>query len=132
MAKEEKSSYTRGLYHVTGGRSPKRFLKVTFPDGTVIQEFAIRDTYIKTIEKIGPAKAAEYFGTFSRYYGPVMSKNPEDYVNCTKQREIAVLSDGWRLLTVGGAECIKDYLKEASEKLNLGLEVEVIQPEQNN
>jgi len=129
MSDEVKSSYERGSYRKGIKRSQNKSLKVTFPDGTVIQEDTIRITYVKTIEKIGPAKAAEYFGTINRYYGPLMSQNPADYEKCTKQREICELSDGWKLLTVGGAECIADYLNEASEKLHLGIKAEVILPE---
>ena len=124
----EDSHYRRGPYNPrTGNPAPKKYLKVSFPDGTVIVEDMIRITYERTIEKIGPAKAAICLGKIKRYYAPLMSQKEEDYAECSKPKEISILSDGWRLLTVGSVECKADYLKKMSDELNLNLVVEVIE-----
>lgn len=90
-------------------------LKVTFEDGTIIQEPRSVDTFVKAIEKIGADKVAtleiEHDGL------PLISTDaPEGH----SYRNVG----DWKLQTTLRESRKKDVLKEISDKLSLNLIVE--------
>ncbi len=93
-------------------------LVVTFPDGKVINNRYAYETLIEVVEMVGVEKVAR-LGL--RQVGiDFISKTRDDFYN---QHE---LSDGYLMVTHSSTNKKKQQLEEISEKLGLGLKVEVV------
>jgi hypothetical protein len=96
--------------------SSKRIkISVTFPDKTVIRHRIVTDTFVDTIERIGPEKIIPL--NLSRSGVDLISKRKNDFY---QQREI-----GKYLIMVTTSKADKlSFLNEINNKLNLNLIIE--------
>ncbi len=93
-------------------------LMVTFPDGKVINNRYAYETLIEVVEKIGIKKVESLE---LKHVGlDFISKTKDDFYN---QHE---LKGGYLILTHTATIKKKQQLEEISERLNLGLKVEVV------
>ena len=93
-------------------------LMVTFPDGKVINNRYAYETLIEVVQKVGVQKVE---GLNLKHLGlDFISKTPDDFYN---QHE---LSGGYLILTHSATIKKKQQLDEISDKLKLGLKVEVV------
>jgi hypothetical protein len=103
--------------HTFSPKSPKTGLKVTFPDGTIINRRFAYETLLDTIEKIGISTVENLH--IKHLTLDLISKVKDDFYH---QHEI----NGYLILT--HSSTIKKYqqIEEISKKLNLNLKIEVI------
>lgn len=98
-------------------------LTVTFPDGTVISEPTINDTYIKAIEKIGLERAAE--AAAEKKY----QRRGHELISKVKYPDLE--DEGYKYAQVGDyyvvlptrSESLRGMLELMSDKFNLGLTI---------
>ena len=110
------------------GNAPKMkmTLKVTFPDGRVVQEGKDVDTFVKTIELLGAERVAE---CGAKLFGSVLvTRNKSEllqisylrlYPSCIKET-----ADGWFVNTKPDQNAKIRILEKASKLLGAGLKVE--------
>ena len=99
-------------------KSPKTRLDVTYPDGRRVEHRYAYETFLDVIEHAGADKVA---ALKLKWVGlPLVSKTKDDYYN---QHEI---SDGWLVVTHSSTNQKKVQLEEISQKLHLGLKVEIV------
>ena len=107
-----------GKTHTSAPKSAWTGLMVTFPDGKVINNRFAYETLIEVVEKVG-IKKVESLGI--KYLGlDFISKAKDDFYN---QHEI---KDGYLILTHSATIKKKQQLEEISERLKVGLKVEVV------
>ena len=91
---------------------------VTFPNGKVINKRYAYETLIEVVEKIGVQKVE---ALKLKHLGlDFISKNKDDFYN---QHE---LPNGYLILTHSSTDKKKRQIEYISQKLNLGLKVEVV------
>lgn len=99
-------------------KAPKTRLLVTYPDGTTVEEKYAYETFLKVIERAGAGKV-QSLGL--RWVGlPLVSKQKDDFYN---QHEIG---NGWLVVTHSGTNQKRVQLQTISDKLGLGLKIEII------
>jgi hypothetical protein len=104
------------IIHNKHGR--KTNLMVTFPNGTIIKNQFAYQTLIETIECIGEEQVANLH----------LKCNYEQLISLNKQqaRGLKQTKKGWWVITHSGTKVKKEFLDEISEKLGIGLKVEII------
>jgi len=104
--------------HVSSPKSSWTGLMVTFPDGKIINNRYAYETLIDVVQKVGVRKVE---GLDLKHLGlDFISKKRDDFYN---QHE---LSGGFLILTHSSTIKKKQQLDEISDRLKLGLKVEVI------
>jgi hypothetical protein len=99
-------------------KSPKTRLAVTYPDGRRVEHRYAYETFLDVIEHAGADKVA---ALKLKWVGlTLVSKTKDDYYN---QHEI---SAGWLVVTHSSTNQKKVQLEEISQKLHLGLKVEIV------
>ena len=103
-------------------------IKVTFPDGTVIENDIVRETYEETILRLGVEKVFQLKidGIKKRNILLVDNHPTKEEPYCRDQREIA---PGYYLLSYNNTLKKAQLLEEMSEKLNAHLKIEIITPD---
>ena len=102
----------------------KKLLRVEFQDGTVICRDKVTDTYIDSLAIIGlPSVNALKISARDRRFVNLVSETP-DGVNCTEV-------GGWYVFRKLGIEGMAKCLSAVSERLNLGLRVDIIETEEH-
>lgn len=104
-------------------RSDYSTLTVSFPDGTVISEPTVNDTYIKAIEKIGLERAAE--AAADKKY----QRRGHELISKVKYPDLE--DEGYKYAQVGNyyvvlptrSESLRGMLELMSDKFNLGLTI---------
>lgn len=115
-AKERENKTDRTI--TSAPKSAWTGLMVTFPDGTVINNRYAYETLIEVVEKVG-IKKVESLGL--KYLGlDFISKTKDDFYN---QHE---LKNGYLILTHSATAKKKQQLEEISQRLNVGLKVEIV------
>jgi len=99
-------------------KSPWTGLLVTFPDGRVINNKYAYETMIEVIIKVGVQKVASL--KIKHYGFDFISKTAADIYQQHK------LPDGYLIITHSSTDKKKRQLEEISQKLGLGLKVEVV------
>lgn len=99
-------------------KSSKSVLRVTFPDGKTISDNFAYQTLIETIKTIGVERVKQLNIICSGV--PLVSNKKDDFYN---QHEI---SRGLYIMTHSSTRTKKDQLQTISQKLNLGLKIEII------
>jgi len=99
----------------------KNLLKVTFPDGTVIQDGKPTDTFVSTLYKLGLEQVNQtgYMAVAKRGI-PLVGKEKETY---------STLVDGWFIYTHYDTPSMAKITSKLSDLLNAGLTVEVVSEE---
>lgn len=100
-------------------RGKKTILRVTFPDGTVIVEKDAKDTLIKSIQKIGIARADSVNDIICDGY-PLITNHKDP------RKDLSSLGKGWWICTHSNTLTKKRQLDKISEALRLGLKVRII------
>ncbi len=100
-------------------KSAPKLLKVTFGDGSVIQEKTATETYVETIRHIGVEKVANL--TDVRIEGLPLVVKQVDY-----RMQMRPLDDGWYVCTHSSTIAKQRMLEKISERLELNLIIEVI------
>ncbi len=100
--------------------NPTKGLKVTFPDGTVINESTAAETLVRTLKKIGLKKVASSGLQHGGGYGLVSKKMRPVEAGRTWQHEVG----GWYVYVNISNKQKKDDLAELSEMFGLGLKIE--------
>lgn len=98
----------------------KTVLRVTFADGTVIAERTAKDTFIKTIQRIGVTRVRHLGLTFCKV--PIIS-NTRDPKYGKAQYDVG---NGWLILTHSSTKDKKKKLDTISKSLNLNIKVEIV------
>lgn len=91
-------------------------ISVTFPDGTTIKNKKVADTFVKTIEKIGPEKVLSL--NIYRAGIPIVSESKDNFYNQHKSGKY------WIMVHTSTKEKIS-ILNEINERLKLGLKIEI-------
>ena len=100
--------------------NPTKGLKVTFPDGTVINESTAAETLVRTLQKIGLKKVAGSGLQHGGGYGLVSKKMRPVEAGRTWQHQVG----GWYVYVNISNQQKKDDLAELSEMFGLGLKIE--------
>lgn len=100
-------------------RSYKTLLKVTFPDGSVIQDKRAKITFAETIRKIGLERVRNLGIVCSGV--PLVSDSPD-----IKYGKEQVSVDGFYVMTHSSTSRKKEKLEEISDEFNLHLKVEEV------
>lgn len=98
----------------------KTILRVTMPDGTVIQEKKAKDTFIDTIVRIGVNRVRPIGLTFCKI--PIIS-NTRDPKYGKAQHDVG---NGWLILTHSSTKDKKKTLDKIAKALGIDLKVEII------
>ena len=99
-------------------KSPWTGLMVTFPDGKIINRRYAYETLIEVVEKIGVKKVESLH---MKHLGlEFISKSKDDFYN---QHE---LPGGYLIVTHSATVKKRQQIEEISERLNLGLKVEIV------
>jgi len=113
--------------HRNGGKKrnvgevgPRTGLKVTFPDGTIIQENYAKYTLVETIKKIGVMKVR---GLELKLSGVLLVSNRVDD-NYGNSQEL--VDGGWYITTHSSTKAKASILQKISKMLGLKLKIEVI------
>jgi len=101
-------------------KGPKTLLRVSFPDGTVIQDRKAKVTFAKTIEKIGLMRVRNLGITLC---GVPLVSNTQDKKYAGAQ---IPTENGLYIMTHSSTEDKKKKLDALSGQLKLGLKVDVI------
>lgn len=101
-------------------KSAKTNLRVTFRDGTLIENRFAKDTLLEVIQKVGVEKVRA-IGIVQ--CGVPLISNTIDNVYGNAQVDIA---DGWYLITHSSTGQKRQQIEKISEALNLGLKVEIL------
>ncbi len=101
-------------------KSAKTNLRVTFPDGTSIENRFAKDTLLEVIQKVGVEKVRT-IGIIQ--CGVPLISNTIDNVYGNAQVDIA---DGWYLITHSSTGQKRQQIEKISEIFNLDLKVEII------
>ncbi len=113
---KDKSNKTDRV-NTSSPKSPKTGLKVAFPDGTIINRHFAYETLLETIEKIGIKKVENLH--IKHLTLDLISKVKDDFYN---QHEM----DGYLILTHSSTIKKRQQIEEISDKLNLGLKIEIV------
>lgn len=99
----------------------KNLLKVTLPDGTVIQDGKPTDTFVSTLYKLGLEQVNQtgYMAVAKRGI-PLVGRMKE---------ERTVLIDGWYIFTKFDVDNMARILSQLSDQLDAGITVEVVSEE---
>lgn len=100
-------------------RSKRQKLRVTFPDGEVICYTSSKKTYVETLKKIGADKVKDVYIEICHL--PLFSQT----IYPQYKGDMASIGDGWYVNLRGGTTNRYAQLKVISEKLNLGLQVDM-------
>lgn len=112
-----KTGYKRNVTHPL---QPKTGLVVTFPDGTEIAAKKAKDVFAKTIERIGAERVAE-LGIMCGGE-KLVSKSPSG----KQARQSHEIANGFYVKTHSSTADKKKQLVKISDKLNLGLAIEIV------
>lgn len=102
----------------SSNKSKKTRLSVSFPDGVIIERTYAYETFVEAIQKIGIEKVADLGMTWVGL--PLVSKEKDNFYN---QHEI---DKGWWIVTHSATNQKRLQLEEISQKLNIGLKVDII------
>jgi hypothetical protein len=107
----------------TRKKRPASDMVVFFPDGTMITESKVTDTFVKVVKKIGIAAVRQVVEDYNLKCCkvPVIS-NRRDIKYGQKQKD---LGGGWLLMTNSNNLTKKAFIEKVSEVLHLGLKVEI-------
>lgn len=94
-------------------------LRVSFPDGKVIEKYLAADTFVETIQKIGIDKVRKL--GLRGHKVPLIDSVPRDDRKSV-QREIR----GWYICIYSGTSKKKEQLYEIAQRLGIRLKVEII------
>lgn len=100
-------------------KKSRKILRVTFLDGTIIQEAKAKDTFVEAIKKIGLQRVHDLDVKFNN--SSIVSK-----VLNEKYMKDTVEMDGWYIMTHSNTQDKKSKLEKISWALKLGLKVEMI------
>lgn len=102
-------------------------IRVSFPDGTILENDIVRDTYVETILKLGVQRVFQLKlpGVIKRNILLIDNHPTKEEPYCRDQREIA---PGYYLLSYNNTLKKAQLLAEMSEKLNAHLKVEILTP----
>ena len=100
-------------------KKSRKILRVTFLDGTVIQEVKAKDTFVEAIKKIGLQRVHDLDVKFNN--SSIVSKALNK-----KYMKDTVEMDGWYIMTHSNTQDKKSKLEKISWALKLGLKVEMI------
>lgn len=104
----------------TPKRSKTHILRVEFPDGTVVQDKSVCETYAKTIKLIDPELVA--LVELSHAGVEVVSKT----LNSRYARYQKPIGDGWYVMTNSSTNTKRDDLQKISDELELDLKVYLV------
>jgi hypothetical protein len=117
---ESKGAVTNQSKEITKHKAPKSKLKVTFPDGRVIEKHYAFETLKEVVQVVGIDRISELNITVCGI--PLVSNNIDiKYASSQK-----ILSNGWYLMTVTSTKSKKQQLDKISDIYNLGLKVEIV------
>ena len=108
------------IKHKFGHKAPRTKLRVTFPNGKVIENRFTFDTLKEAVQIIGIDKVRD-LGMIQ--CGVPLISNTLDDVYASSQKD---LSNGWYLMTLSSTITKKQQLDKISDAYNLGLKVEII------
>lgn len=114
-----KLSSTRSPQKRTGTRRPNRALRITFPDGTVVEGSNAANTFINTIEYIGLERVSELRSIRSYGHPLVSSEQNEHARNAHKIR-------GYYIETHSSTKRKASYIRRIAEELNIDITIELI------
>ena len=99
------------------------FLRITFPDGKVVQDQIVVKTYLKAIEYAGPERVQK-LGIFCGGDNLI-----RDAIASDEKRPVSIkeLSGGKFIQTNSNTKVKKEHLDYINEQLNLGLVIEMIE-----
>ena len=99
------------------------FLRITFPDGNVVQDQIVVKTYLKAIEFAG-AERVQKLGIFCGGDNLI-----RDTIALDEMRPVSIkrLSCGKYIQTNSNTRVKKEHLDYINEQLNLGLQIEIIE-----
>ena len=100
-------------------RTKPKKLQVTFPDGTVIKEAKATKTYVKAIKRISVEKIIQARGLQKVRGIPIVS-------TVKPERQSIEIEKGYWVNTHSSTQVKAENLIQLSERLNLGLKVEVL------
>lgn len=109
------------------GRRRTHILKVTFPDGTIIEERRVASTLVKCIEKIGWAEVQDLDIRVSGMNLVVNELHP----NPSYRRAQILLDEGVYVNTGSNTDVKYEQIKRISKELKLRLKIEKV-PLHNN
>lgn len=116
--KEKERDKKTDKTYISSPKSAWTGLMVTFPDGKVINRRYAYETLIDVVEKIGVKKVESLH---VKHLGlDFVSKSKDDFYN---QHE---LSGGYLIVTHSATVKKRQQIEEISERLNLGLKVEIV------
>lgn len=101
-------------------KSPRTNLRVTFPNGKMVENRFALDTLKEVIQMVGVDKVRDL--NIIQCGVPLIS-NTLDNAYASSQKDIA---NGWYLMTLSSTITKKQQLDKVSEAYNLGLTIEVI------
>ncbi|MBL7785585.1 MAG: type I restriction enzyme HsdR N-terminal domain-containing protein [Chitinophagales bacterium] len=102
----------------TKRKAPQSTLKVTFPNEKTIFHTKAKDVFLQTITTIGAEQVMKI--------GLICCGLPLVSLQGNQQYDTHIISDKYYVITNTDTKTKADYLKTISEKLNLGLLIEVI------
>lgn len=102
----------------TAIRKFPRTLKVTFPDGKTIFSSMAKDVFLQTIATIGAEQVMKI--------GLMISGFPLISLQRNSKYDSHAINDEYHVLTNSNTDAKAKYLETISEKLNLGLVIEII------
>lgn len=100
----------------------KEHLKITFPNGTIIERNNAAQAFAEYIEIVGPEKV-ESLGKMHNG-GPLIS--PNEILIDGKKRNQQQLSNGYWLSTDSSTDVKMKYIRQISDKLKLGVDVTIL------
>lgn len=103
-----------------GGNAPQTKLRVSFPDGKVIEKYRAADTFVETIQKIGIDKVRK-LGLRGNGV-PLIDSAPRRDGKTFAQQKI----QGWYICTYSSTLKKKEQLDEIARQLRIRLKVEII------
>ena len=100
-------------------------IRVTFPDGMIIEESLVWKTLAETIKRIGVERVEKLkIPGISKRNIPLLDTHLTDDITYKEsQKEIA---PGYYLLTYNNTEKKAQYLEQISDELHLNLKIEIV------
>lgn len=104
-------------------RKPRRKLRITFPDGTVIVERDCYKTLVQTFKRIGAKRIADLkiSGIGDIFFVDSKSTNNEIYRKAQKEIE-----PGYYVLNYFNADKLKEKTDDISNRLGAGLIIDIL------
>ena len=102
------------------GKQKTHILRVTYPDGSVIEKRKVSDTLVEVIKKSDPDLINEMNIKLANVNLVSKTVN-EKYAFCQKE-----IQDGWYVMTLCSTDKKQEILQKISDELNLDLKIEQI------